>query len=130
VQACQGKSALTLLNGFAVPAPDRTVDIVVGDRLIEVERRSVALALAAGMVDDPPSAIDSLPVTAHLRPGASIVTAPGRPAGVTLDDGRLWVLSSTQIQQLEQLNSSQVLAVSAEQWDAYPPGTDLSTLRP
>ncbi|HEX4702947.1 MAG TPA: beta-xylosidase, partial [Pseudonocardiaceae bacterium] len=43
LQACQQRTqALTLLDGFAMPAPDRTVDLVVGDRLIEVERRSVA----------------------------------------------------------------------------------------
>lgn len=127
LSACRGKTALTLLNGFAVPAPDRTVDIVVGDRLVEVERRSVALALAAGMVDDPPAVVDSLPVAAHLRAGASIVTAPGRPVGVRMDDGRLWVLGSARI---AQLNSSKVLTVTDAEWDSYPAGTDLSTLRP
>ena len=104
-----------------------TVDIVVADHLVEVERRSVALALAAGMVDDPPAVVDSLPVAAHLRAGASIVTAPGRPLGVRLDDGRLWVLGSARI---AQLNSSKVLTVTDAEWDSYPAGTDLSTLRP
>jgi hypothetical protein len=131
LSACgNGSTAVTLLNGFAVPAPDRTVDIVVGGRLVEVERRSVALALAAGMVDDPPAAVRSLPVTAHLRAGAAIVTAPGRPPAITLGDGKLWQLGAQQALQLAQLNSSPVVNVTGDEWDAYPRGTDLSDLRP
>jgi hypothetical protein len=128
LQACQQKArALTLLDGFAVPAPDRTVDLVVGGRLIEVERRSVALSLAAGMVDRPPPSIGGLPLAARLKAGATAVSAPGRPMGLVLDDGKLWVVGT---QSAAQLNSSPVAAVSDQQWDAYPSGSDLSTLRP
>lgn len=131
LQACQNAgTAVTLLNGFAVPAPDRTVDIVVGGRLVEVERRSVALALAAGIVNDPPAAVLSLPVAAHLRAGCAIVTAPGRPPAITLGDGKLWQLGAQQATQLAQLNSSPVVTVTGDEWDAYPRGTDLSDLRP
>jgi hypothetical protein len=132
LQACQDRSVTSaLLNGFAVPAPDRTVDVVVDGHLVEVERRSVALALAAGMVDNPPPFVGTLPVAAHLRPGAAIVTADGRPPAFLLDDGRLWVIGSPQVaQQLAQLNSSQVTTVNGSRWDAYPRGTDLSGLRP
>jgi hypothetical protein len=119
--------ALRLLAGYAVPAPDRTVDIVVGDHLVEVERRSVALALAAGIVADPPPVITSLPVQAHLRAGASAVTAIGRPVGIPLDDHKLWILGPMSI---AQLNSSPVTTVTEQQWDSYPRGTDLSDLRP
>lgn len=121
----QRAAALRLLDGFAVPAPDRTVDIVVGDRLVEVERRSVALALAIGMVDDPPASITSLPVAVRLRAGAAALVAPGRPVGVPVD-GKLWVLGTTNV---ATLNSSPVATVSDQQWDAYPRGADLSALR-
>ncbi|HEX5119346.1 MAG TPA: beta-xylosidase [Pseudonocardiaceae bacterium] len=128
LHACRTRSAaLALLDGFAVPAPDRTVDIVVGDHLVEVERRTVALALAAGMVDTPPTAVTSLPVEAHLRPGAAAVSATGRPVGFRLDDGKLWVVGSAAV---AQLNSSPVQTISAQTWDSYPRGTDLSGLRP
>ncbi|HEX3647077.1 MAG TPA: beta-xylosidase, partial [Pseudonocardiaceae bacterium] len=122
-----GAGALALLDGFAVPAPDRTIDIVVGDHLVEVQRRSVALTLAAGLVRDPPRAIASLPVEAHLKPGAAALSATGRPVGIELDDGKLWVVGSAAV---AQLNSSPVETVTAQRWDSYPRGADLSGLRP
>jgi hypothetical protein len=128
LQACQQKAqALTMLNGFAVPAADRTVDLVIGGRLIEVERRSVALSLAAGMVNQPPTSIGQLPVAARLKAGATAIDAPGRPMGLVLDDGKLWVVGTPTI---AQLNSSPMTTVSDQQWDAYPSGSDLSALRP
>jgi hypothetical protein len=128
LQACQQKAqALTMLDGFAVPAPDRTVDLVIGGRLIEVERRSVALSLAAGMVNKPPTSIGQLPVAARLKAGATAVYAPGRPMGLVLDDGKLWIVGTPAI---AQLNSSPMTTVSDQQWDAYPSGSDLSALRP
>ncbi len=127
VPGCQQPgTAASLLAGFAVPAPDRTIDIVVGERLVEVERRSVALALAKGMIDDPPAAIAALPVAARLAAGAKAVTAPGRPVGITAD-GKLWVLGAATV---AALNSSPVATISDQQWDAYPRGADLSDLRP
>ncbi|HEX5402165.1 MAG TPA: beta-xylosidase [Pseudonocardiaceae bacterium] len=128
LHACQQRAtALTLLDGFAIPAPDRTVDIVVGDKLVEVERRSVALTLAAGMLTTAPAAVASLPVAAHLKAGAAAVTAPGKPLGITLDDGKLWAIGGPAV---AKLNSSPVATITDQEWNAYPRGTDLSDLRP
>jgi hypothetical protein len=127
LRACgQRATALALLSGFAVPAPDRTVDLVVGDQLVEVERRSVALSLAVGMLDNPPAFVATLPVVAHLRAGVPAMAAPGRPVGLALD-GKLWVVGGATV---AQLNSSAVRDVTDQQWDAYPRGADLSGLRP
>jgi hypothetical protein len=127
LRVCQRRdTALAVLDGFAVPAPDRTVDIVVGDQLVEVERRSVAIALAVGMLDTPPALVRSLPVAAHLRAAAPAVSAPGRQVGVLLDDGRLWAVGGPQV---AALNSSPVTTVTDRRWDGYPRGTDLSALR-
>jgi len=128
LHACdQPGPAQLLLNGFAVPAPDRTVDLVVNGKLVEVERRSVALALAVGMDDDPPASITALPVVAHLRAGAPAFAAPGRPVGVLLDGGTLWPIGTADV---AQANSSPVTTVPVERWDAYPRGVDLAALRP
>jgi hypothetical protein len=127
LRACQNRTvAQQLLNGFAVPAPDRTVDIVTTRGLVEVERRSVALELAAGIVDNPPAAVLSLPVVAHLKADAAAVTAPDRTVGVPLDGGRLWVIGAN----AAALNASPVATVTDQQWDAYPRGVDLTGLRP
>jgi hypothetical protein len=128
LHACdQPGQALAVLNGFAVPAPDRTVDLVAGGRLVEVERRSVAQSLAVGILDEPLAAISGLPVAAHLKAGATVVSVPGQPLGMVLDDGRLWTIGSPAV---AELNSSPVTTVSAAQWNAYPRGSDLSALRP
>jgi hypothetical protein len=87
----------------------------------------VALSLAAGMLDQPPRSIGGLPLAARLKAGATAVSAPGRPTGLVLDDGKLWVVGTPSA---AQLNSSPVTTVSDQQWDAYPSGSDLSTLRP
>lgn len=128
LHACdQPGPALAVLNGFAVPAPDRTVDLVAGGRLVEVERRSVAQSLAVGILDQPPAAITGLPVAAHLKAGATVVSLPGQPLGMVLDDGRLWTIGSPAV---AELNSSPVTTVPAARWNAYPRGADLSALRP
>lgn len=128
LHACdQPGQARLLLNGFAVPAPDRTVDLVVDGKLVEVERRSVALALAVGLDDDPPASITALPVVAHLKAGAPALSAPGRPVGVLLDDGELWPIGTADVAQAD---SSPVTTVPVQRWDAYPRGSDLAALRP
>jgi hypothetical protein len=55
------------------------------------------------------------------------VAAPGRGLGITLDDGKLWLIGATAV---AQLNSSPVATITDQEWNAYPRGTDLSDLRP
>jgi hypothetical protein len=128
LHACRERATtLALMTGFVVPSPDRTVDIVLGDKLLEVERRSVALALGVGSVDQPPAVIATLPVVASLKAGAQAVSSPGHPLGMLLDGGRLWLVGDPSV---AALNSSPVATVSATQWAAYPLGSDLTGLRP
>jgi hypothetical protein len=128
VSGCRDRATtLALLTGFVVPSPDRTVDLVLGDRLLEVERRSVAVALGVGVLDRPPAVIATLPVVARLKAGAQAVSSPGHPLGMLLDGGRLWVIGDPAV---AALNSSPVTTVSAAQWAGYPLGADLTALRP
>lgn len=128
LSACRNAArAANLLEGFAVPSPDRTVELVVGGKLVEVERRSVAAALAVDVLASAPPALAGLPVVARLPAGADAVTAPGRPLGFVLDGGRLWVVGGPDF---AQRNGSTLTTVSPDQWDAYPRGLDLTGLRP
>lgn len=119
--------AADVLNGFAVPSPDRTTDLVIGGHLVEIERRSVAQAIAVGVLDAAPPGVAGLAVVAALKSGADAVIAPGRPLGMLLSDRKLWPVGP---QPLAALNSSTVTTVSPEQYDTYAKGTDLTALRP
>jgi hypothetical protein len=118
--------ALDVLNGFALPSPDRTVDLVADGSLVEVERRSVALALANGMVTQSVPALAKVAVAADVPAGVAALTAPGRPIALVLRDGKLWTVGSVA---LATLNSSPITTVSTGQFDAYPRGLDLAQLR-
>ncbi|WP_137812318.1 beta-xylosidase [Gandjariella thermophila] len=118
--------AAAVLDGYAVPSPQRTVDLVIGGVLVRVDRRSVAAALAVRVLDARPPGVDGLRIAAHLAAAVPAVRADGRPVGLLLDDGRLWPVPSADV---ATLNSSAVQQVSPERWDGYPRGTDLAAPR-
>ncbi|SHG14384.1 glycoside hydrolase family protein [Streptoalloteichus hindustanus] len=127
VNACRERGrAAEVLEGFAVPSPERTVDLVVGGAFVRVERRSVAATLAVRILDHRPPALEELPVTARMSAGVPAVRAPGRPLGMLLDDGRLWLVGSDQV---AALNSSPVSEVSEERWRQYPTAPNLAAQR-
>lgn len=109
-----------VLAGVGVPAPDRTIDVIIGGKRVRVERRSVAAVLAGRVLDQPIPFVDTLPLLARLPAGVPAVRAPDRPAGLIID-GRLWPASDALVTQ----DSAPIGAVAASQWDAYPKGTDL-----
>jgi len=91
--------------------------------VVRIDRRSVAAQLAVAVLDHPVPTLANVPVLARLKPGAPAHTAPGRGVGLLLEDGRLWLVPSAQV---AALNSSPLLAVTAEQFDAYAGGLTLS----
>jgi hypothetical protein len=127
VQGCATKeSAAKVLNGFAAPSPERTVDLVVGGKVVRVERRSVADKLAKRVLDQRPAILDQLPVAARVPAGAKAVRGPDGQVGLLLDGDRLWVVGAEEI---AALNSSKVMAVTATQWADYERAGDLAALR-
>ncbi|HEX3779256.1 MAG TPA: beta-xylosidase [Pseudonocardiaceae bacterium] len=119
--------AIDVLNGFAMPSPDRTVDVLANGKLIDFERRSVALAVATGMLDTQVPALADLPIQATIDAGSAAVTTPGEPVGLEATNGILCLVSGADT---AQLNSSIVVPVTSATWDGYPGGCDLSALRP
>ncbi|MCE6999236.1 beta-xylosidase [Saccharothrix sp. S26] len=119
---CATKSEASALDRFAVPSPENTVDLVVGDEVLRFERRSVAKELARAVLDERPAVVDSLPVAARVPAGAEAVRSPDGAVGLVLD-GKLWVVGSVDV---AVLNSSPVKAVSAEQWSRYARGGELT----
>lgn len=118
--------ALRLLDGFAVPSPQRTIDIVTGGVLVEVERRSVAERLARQVLDAAPSGLSGVKPAVTIGGGLPALRAPDRPIAILLPDGSLCPIGS---KAAAKANSSQILTVTAKQWDSHSKGPDLSSLR-
>ncbi|RKT56411.1 beta-xylosidase [Saccharothrix australiensis] len=118
---CRSKDAARVLDGFAVPSPENTVDLVVGGEVVRVERRSVADRLATRVLDRRPAVVDALPPAARVPAGAKAVRAPDGRVGLLLD-GRLWLVGGEDV---TTLNSSPVSAVSQKTWDGYEQAGDL-----
>jgi hypothetical protein len=118
VNGCADTSrALTLLDGFAMPSPVRTMDLVVAGKVVRVDRRSVAEQLAGHVLNKRLAVLDQVPVSAHLTSGARAVQAPELGLGLLLDDGHLWPAHPGTV---AALNGSTVETVTPAQWRAYP----------
>lgn len=113
--------AVLALDGFAVPSPMRTVDLVVGGKIVRFDRRSVAEKLAVRVLARRPPSLDQVEIAAHVTPGVPAQTAPGRGTAFVIDD-RLWRIASTDV---AAANSSDTIPMTAQEWDAYERGLDL-----
>ncbi|HWM03094.1 MAG TPA: beta-xylosidase [Actinophytocola sp.] len=113
--------ALLALDGFAMPSPQRTIDLVVNGVVVRVDRRAVAEKIAVRVLDERVPALAKVPVMARLEPGAEAVDAPSRGVAFVLED-KLWRVGSAEI---AGLNSSTVSTVPEAEWDGYERGPDL-----
>ncbi|GLZ43168.1 beta-xylosidase [Actinokineospora sp. NBRC 105648] len=117
--------ALRALEGYAVPSPQRTIDLIRDGRVVRVERRSVAERLAVRVLDERVVALDTVPVAARLSAAATAVRAGAR-VGFVLDDDRLWTIPDPAV---ATLNSSTIATVTQGQFDSYERGPDLAAAR-
>ncbi|NIH79946.1 hypothetical protein FHX46_002476 [Amycolatopsis viridis] len=116
------RRALTVLDGFAMPSPVRTMDLVVAGQVVRVDRRSVAQQLAGHVLDTRLDVLDQFPVAARLESGTRALTAAGLGVGFLLDDGRLYPVRRADA---VSANGSAVEDVSPAQWRGFPAGPAL-----
>ena len=115
LRACDApERARAVLDGFGVPSPSRTVDLVRDGRKLRIERRSVAETMARGMLDDRVPALDDLPVVGTIPAQAPALRAPGGELGLLDDRGRLWTVPAEAVQ----ANGSAVRDVSQAEWNS------------
>ncbi|GAA3875214.1 beta-xylosidase [Saccharothrix violaceirubra] len=120
---CATTRAAAALEGFAVPSPENTVDLVLKGQVVRIERRSVTDRLATKVLDHRPAIVDKLPVKARIPAGAKAVRSPDGTVGLVLgDDKKVWLVDAEEI---AALNGSTVTAVSKQTWDGYQPVRDL-----
>jgi hypothetical protein len=115
LKGCATTDEARVLDGFAMPSPERTADVVAGGQVIRFERRSVAEKFARGVLPARPKIVDSLQLAVRIPAGAPGVMGPDGTIGLLLGD-KLWVAGSSEV---ARLNSSPVTEVSAEQWAGY-----------
>lgn len=112
---------LAALDGFAVPSPQRTVDVIRDGQVLRVERRAVAERVSLRVLDRRVPALDAIPVTAHLPAGAP-AARNGDRVGFVLDDGRLWPVADPG---LAAVNGSEIHPVQPDHWARHQLGPRL-----
>lgn len=123
VGACRSPdTALAVLDGFAVPSPKRTIDLVLSGKLIRIDRRSAAEALAIRVLDHRIRALDGAPLVVEIEAGVPARRADGRGVGLLIDE-QLWPVPSAAV---AERNSSAILDISPAAWDFYQRGLDLA----
>ncbi|WP_436500165.1 beta-xylosidase [Actinokineospora sp. HUAS TT18] len=105
------------LVGFAVPSPQRTIDLVTRDGLVRVERRAVAEKLAVRVLDARVPALDNYRVQARLDAGAKAVRSESG-IGFLLGD-KVFPFGDPAV---ATANSSPVDRVDSRRWAEYERG--------
>lgn len=113
--------AARALDGFAVPSPVRTVDLVHQGARIRFERRSAAETLAARVLDDRPDPLDALPVTAEIPSGAPALRSSDGEIALLDTRGRLWKVTPD----TAAANTSPITDATPAQWRSHPLAGDL-----
>ncbi|MFD6796147.1 MULTISPECIES: family 43 glycosylhydrolase [Prauserella salsuginis group] len=117
--------ALAALDGFAVPSPERTMDVIADGRVLRVERRSVAEALSLRVLDDRLPVLDEADVAARLPAEARVVESPeGR--GFLLGD-TIWPVTGASAENAFAANGSEPERISTEQWRTHALGPTLGS---
>lgn len=114
--------ALQILDGYAMPSPERTMDVVADGELVRVERRSVAEQLADRVLDERPDHLADLPVAGRLASGADVLHSPSEGSGILLDGGRLARVDAERLPGIAERNDSDATTLSDERWSSYPEG--------
>lgn len=114
-QGCATIGEARVLDGFAMPSPERTADVVVAGQVIRFERRSVAEKFARGVLTTRPKIADWLNLAVRIPAGTPAVLGPDNSIGLVLDN-KLWAVGPPAV---ATLNSSAITPVSAEQWARY-----------
>jgi hypothetical protein len=126
VRACDDPlRAAQVLDGFAVPSPHRTVDVVRDGVRVRVERRSAAREMARTVLDDRITAIDVLPLVGTIKARAPAWRSPRGEVGLLDDNSRLWTVDPA----AAEANGSIPVPVTAPQWGAHSRGGDLRHAR-
>ncbi|SER75001.1 hypothetical protein SAMN05216188_1155 [Lentzea xinjiangensis] len=115
LHGCATPDEASVLDGFSVPSPERTADVVVDGKVVRFERGSAAAKFARGVIGWRPKIVDSFRVAVEVPAAVPAVLGPDGRAGLLVGD-KLMVINSLEV---ALSNSSEVSVVTQEQWDRY-----------
>lgn len=123
VRACERpERAAAVLDGFAMPSPRRTIDLVHDGGIVRVERRSTAEPLVRRVLGTRIPALDALPVRGTISGGAPALRSPAGEVALLGDRGRLWLVGP----EAAAANGSPVRPASWQQWRSHELAGDLT----
>ncbi|WP_434449866.1 beta-xylosidase [Lentzea sp. E54] len=115
LNGCATPDEARVLDGFSVPSPERTADVVVDGKVVRFERGSAAAKFARGVIGWRPKIVDSFQVAVRVPAAVPAVLGPDGMMGLLVGD-KLMPINSLEV---AQSNSSEVTVVTQEQWDRY-----------
>jgi hypothetical protein len=115
LNGCATPDEAKVLDGFSVPSPERTADVVVNGKVVRFERGSAAAKYARGVIGWRPKIVDSFQVAVRVPASVPAVLGPNGLAGLLVNN-KLMVINSLEV---AQQNSSEITVVTQEQWDRY-----------
>lgn len=113
--------AAGVLDGFGVPSPSRTVDLVANGGRVRVERRSVAERMSRAVLEEPVPALNELPMVGSIVPRARGLRAPTGEVGLLDDRKSLWLVDPA----AAEANDSIIEDVDEATWQHYRRAGDL-----
>jgi hypothetical protein len=119
VNACtQPATAAAVLDGFAVPSPRHTVEILHDGTRVELDRLSVARLMVPKVIDDWISAVNTLPVAGVIHSYAPAFRAPWGEVALEDNRGRLWTVPPG----AAEANGAPIVDLTQQQWNRYQHG--------
>ncbi|MDX8032914.1 beta-xylosidase [Lentzea sp. BCCO 10_0856] len=115
LNGCATPEEAGVLDGFSVPSPERTADVVIDHKVVRFERGSAAAKYARGVLGWRPKIVDSFQVAVRVPAAVPAVLGPNGLVGLLVNN-KLMVINSLEV---AESNSSEVTVVTQEQWDRY-----------
>ncbi len=115
-----------VFEGSLIVAPEKPLTLIRDGKRLQFASAAPAQVLARASYDVSAAFFESFPYGASMSTGANVLSAPDRPGGFLLDDGKLYPFDCLE---LVTANGSSLTTVTAAEWDSYPRGSTLHCAR-
>lgn len=114
-----------VFEGSLIAAPARPLTLIRDGKRLQFAAIAPTQRLARASYALSAAFFDSFPYGASMSTGATVLSAPDRPGGFLLDDGKLYPFDCLE---LVTANGSSLTSVTTAEWDSHPLGSTLRCL--